>query len=55
MNVEMEQDQELIPKSAIKVKKDGSIYSPPLEDLYPFYPRMNLESEMIIPLLDEEL
>lgn len=55
MNVKMEQDQELVPKSAIKVKKDGSIYSPPLEDLYPFLSKDELESEMIIPLLDEEL
>lgn len=28
--------QELIPKSAVKVSDDGQIFSPPLEDMYPF-------------------
>lgn len=54
MNISMEPNQELIPKSAIKVKDDGSIYSPPLEDLYPFLDRAELEREMIIPLLAEQ-
>lgn len=54
LNVIMEDDQELIPKSAIKVKDNGEIFSPPLEDLYPFLERDELEREMIIPLIDED-
>jgi acetolactate synthase-1/2/3 large subunit len=49
----MPEFQELIPKSAIKTRPDGTIYSSPLEDLYPFLSREELESEMIIPLLPE--
>ena len=49
----MPEFQELIPKSAVKTRADGSIYSSPLEDLYPFLPREELESEMIIPLIKE--
>lgn len=43
--------QELIPKSALKIRPDGSLYSPPLEDLYPFLPSEELEAQMIIPML----
>ena len=35
-DVFMPEDQFLGPKSAVKVSPDGSLYSPPLEDLYPF-------------------
>jgi len=42
--------QELIPKSALKLRKDGSLYSPPLEDLYPFLTPEELAKEMIIPI-----
>jgi acetolactate synthase-1/2/3 large subunit len=49
----MPEFQELIPKSAIKTRPDGTIYSSPLEDLYPFLSREELESEMIVPLLPE--
>lgn len=43
--------QELIPKSALKIRPDGSLYSPPLEDLYPFLSSEELEAQMIIPML----
>jgi acetolactate synthase-1/2/3 large subunit len=43
--------QELIPKLAIKVRADGTLYSPPLEDMYPFLDAGELQREMIIPLL----
>ena len=49
----MPEFQELIPKSAVKTRPDGTMYSSPLEDLYPFLSREELESEMIIPLLPE--
>jgi acetolactate synthase-1/2/3 large subunit len=42
------------PKSATKRLEDGSLYSPPLEDLAPFLPREELERNMIIPMLPEK-
>ncbi|MCL4416573.1 MAG: thiamine pyrophosphate-binding protein, partial [Actinobacteria bacterium] len=44
----------LNPKLLTKKKPDGSYYSPPLEDMWPFLPREELKKEMIIPLIDEE-
>ncbi len=41
------------PKSSTKRLPDGSLVSPPLEDLAPFLPRDELKAQMIIPLLDE--
>lgn len=52
--VTMPEFQELIPKSAVKTRADGSVYSSPLEDLYPFLPAEELEAEMIIPLIKDE-
>jgi acetolactate synthase-1/2/3 large subunit len=49
--VMMPEFQELIPKSSLKLRPDGSLYSPPLEDLYPFLTPDRLAQEMIIPLL----
>jgi acetolactate synthase-1/2/3 large subunit len=46
-------DQIFEPKSATKRLKDGSLYSPPLEDLAPFLPRDELRENMVIELLDE--
>lgn len=43
--------QELIPKSAVRKRADGSVYSGPLEDLYPFLSAEELEAEMIIPTI----
>ena len=42
----MPEFQELIPKSSLKRREDGSIYSPPLEDLYPFLTAEALAKEM---------
>ena len=47
-------EQVFEPKSATKRLEDGSLYSPPLEDLAPFLPRDELASQMIIDLLPEE-
>lgn len=41
------------PKSSTKRLPDGTLVSPPLEDLAPFLPREELEANMFIPLLDE--
>ena len=42
------------PKSSTKRLADGTLVSPPLEDLAPFLPREELEKIMFIPLLEEE-
>ena len=42
------------PKSATKRLEDGSLYSPPLEDLAPFLPREELRSLMLVDLLPEK-
>ncbi|MDO4866014.1 MAG: thiamine pyrophosphate-binding protein [Clostridia bacterium] len=41
------------PKSSTKRLPDGTLVSPPLEDLAPFLPREELERNMFIPLIDE--
>lgn len=40
------------PKSSTKRLEDGTLVSPPLEDLAPFLPREELEKIMLIPLMD---
>ncbi len=40
------------PKSSTKRLEDGTLISPPLEDLAPFLPREELERQMFIPLVD---
>lgn len=42
------------PKSSTKKLPDGSLFSPPLEDLAPFLPREELKKIMEIPLIDEQ-
>lgn len=39
------------PKSSTKRLEDGTLVSPPLEDLAPFLPREELERNMFIPLI----
>ncbi len=39
------------PKSSARRLEDGTLVSPPLEDLAPFLPREELEAQMFIPLL----
>lgn len=41
------------PKSSTKRLEDGTLVSPPLEDLAPFLPREELEKVMVIPLMNE--
>lgn len=52
--VKMPEFQELIPKSAVKTRPDGTMYSSPLEDLYPFLSPEELASEMIVPLINNQ-
>lgn len=40
------------PKSSTKRLEDGTLVSPPLEDLAPFLPREELEKIMIIPMFE---
>lgn len=47
-------DQIFEPKSATKRMPDGTLFSPPLEDMAPFLPREELAQNMYIPLLPEE-
>lgn len=46
-------DQPFEPKSATKRLADGSLFSPPLEDMAPFLSREELAENMIIPLVEE--
>lgn len=49
-DVFMPEDQFLGPKSAVKVREDGTLYSPPLEDLFPYIDSKELEENMISKL-----
>lgn len=42
------------PKSSTKRLPDGTLVSPPLEDLAPFLPREELAQQMFIPLMPEQ-
>ncbi len=41
------------PKSATKRLEDGTLVSPPLEDLAPFLPREELRKIMLVPMMEE--
>ena len=41
------------PKSSAKRLPDGTLVSPPLEDLAPFLPREELKAQMYIPMMEE--
>lgn len=47
-DIRMHPMQPLVPKVSFSLQSDGSLISPPLEDLYPFLPREKLRQEMII-------
>ena len=47
-------EQVFEPKSATIRKKDGSLFSPPLEDLAPFISRDELKENMYIPIISTE-
>ena len=48
--VAMDPEQYFVPKLSLSVQKDGSLVSPPLEDLFPFLDRKTLEENMNIGL-----
>ncbi len=41
------------PKSSTKRLEDGTLVSPPLEDLAPFLPREELKEIMVVPMMEE--
>ncbi len=47
-------EMSLTPKLLTKNRPDGSFYSPPLEDMWPFLSKEELKENMLIPLLNEE-
>ncbi len=46
----VDKNQKFEPKSATKKLPDGTLVSPPLEDLAPFLPREELKNIMLIPM-----
>lgn len=46
-------DQNFEPKAAAKRLPDGSMVSPPLEDLYPFLPEEEMDRIMLIPRIEK--
>lgn len=46
--------QKFEPKSASKALPDGTIISPPLEDLAPFLPEEELKENMLVPLVGKK-
>ena len=46
-------DQVFEPKSSAKRLPDGTLVSPPLEDLSPFLPEEEMDANMIIPRIRE--
>lgn len=49
----VDSEQVFEPKPSAMKLPDGSLISPPLEDLAPFLPREELEKIMIIPMVDD--
>lgn len=47
-------DQPFEPKSATKKLPDGTLVSPPLEDLAPFLPEEELRENMYIPIIEKD-
>ena len=46
-------DQEIVPSVASVRKDDGTMVSKPLEDMYPFLPREEFLSNMIVKPVDQ--
>jgi len=47
-------DLTLTPNLVTKKRKDGSFYSPPLEDMSPFLSKEEMKENMIIPVFEDE-
>jgi acetolactate synthase-1/2/3 large subunit len=48
--IDMDPMQPLVPKLSFALQADGTLVSPPIEDLYPFLPRAELREQMLIGL-----
>mgnify|MGYP003966360793 FL=1 len=46
-------DQQIVPTVSAYSKKDGSLVSKPIEDMYPFLNREEFKKEMIVKTIDE--
>ncbi|MCF8198593.1 MAG: thiamine pyrophosphate-binding protein [Sulfuritalea sp.] len=55
IDVRLQQNETLAPKSAAVPQPDGSMVSMPLEDMSPLLPLRQLEEEMLIPLLPQSI
>lgn len=49
----MDPEQFFHPKLGVSVQPDGSLISPPLEDLSPFITREQLEASLAVPILEK--
>jgi len=49
----MDPEQFFHPKVGVAVQKDGSLVSPPLEDMSPILPREELKKSLLIPMHDK--
>lgn len=47
--------QLLAPKTSFNINPDGTLVSPPLEDLYPFLSREQMQKDMVIPVHPKSL
>ena len=54
IEIKVDEDMEIIPTTASSMRADGTMVSKPLEDMYPFLPREEFYSEMIIEPIKEE-
>ena len=53
LDVQVQHDETLWPKSAALPQPDGSMLSMPLEDMSPLLPRAELRDQMLVPLAPE--
>lgn len=53
VEVKVDPNMEVIPTNAAMMKKNGELVSKPLEDMYPFLPRVEFNQNMIIKPADE--
>ena len=52
--LEVEDDQDLMPRIGFTVKEDGKWIAKPLEDMYPYLESRTLQENMLIPLVAED-
>jgi len=52
--IQIDKDQERVPRIVFTVTADGKWKTKPLEDMYPFLDRQNLKENMLIKLFEED-